>query len=59
MATQSPLRRLPIQIAEEWEIVYIEVKLSGHDLVNVRRILEGKFEPSEDAWLAVKVKKKA
>jgi hypothetical protein len=57
MATKSlPIQRVPV--AEEWEIVYIDVKLSGRDLANVRRILEGRFEPQEDAWLSVKVKKK-
>ncbi len=57
MATKPlPIQRVPV--AEEWEIVYIDVKLSGRDLANVRRILEGRFEAQEDAWLAVKVKKK-
>lgn len=40
------------------ETISIEVKLSGRDLKNVRRILENKFEPERDAWLVVKVKAK-
>lgn len=45
-------------IDKEPQYVRIPVELSGKDLKDVRRILEGKFEPAKDAWLVVKVKEK-
>jgi hypothetical protein len=57
VATRTVLPRVD-KIFDERETVTIEVKLSGQDLRNIRRILGEKFEPLEDAWLVVRVKKK-
>ena len=46
------------KITEETETISIEVELSEQDLKNVRRILEGKFEPLKKAWPLVKVSPK-
>ena len=43
-------------VEKEPQYIWIEIKLSGQDLKNVKRILEGKFEVSEDGWIVVKVK---
>jgi hypothetical protein len=49
----------PKTVGGVYETVSIEVKLSRHDLVNVRRILDDdRFEPDEDAILVVKVRRK-
>lgn len=46
------------EIVDEPQEVSIDITLSGQDLVNVRRILEGKYEPEVNARLVVKVRPK-